>query len=683
MFLDKIVQTPSVTETKDGRYLITGIPAQSVVRFTQKNFGTVKFLLALGEVVSETLDHRMISVCVDPFFIPEVAYIFDGSISQHYGGSRLRALKDMLYENTWFGSTRVPVPSKFDMSIFNGNVIKNGLKPLPAQLEFIRDTYWQKKIAYKLNGYLLSLPPGCGKSLTSLFLAAGMHKTKLVIIAPLSTVKNVWVTEVEKAFVKPMKIVTSLDRRPVTASDEVVIINYEAIEAYTPGLVKYFSGDDTMMIVDECHNFKDINSKRTRALVTLAKQTQCHDILMMSGTPVKAFGAEALPLLCLLDNFYTKSVEDKLNQLRHYSKIMNSLMCHRLGFMMFRKTKDDVFSLPEKYELDLLVKVDQGMRYTLPKVREVMEKYSKARMDFYNKHKGEYTRAYERGIEWFQANVTNTPGFDKKAFVEYLDNINTLRNNQYNYTLAPLAHASRSYEDEVIVPTLPNDIKRDFKDARSVVKYVELKVLGETLGNVLGNLRAEMTSDLLVEGSVKTIIERAQKKTILFSSYKDTIDVATSVCKEWGFNPVTIDGSNSNQAKELVAKFKTDPHLNPLIASLQVMSTGHTINEANTVIFLNVPFRSVDYDQASDRCYRIGQDTEVYVYKLILDTGDVPNLSTRMQDIVKWSREQFNEIMGESDESEIAAVGQRMGLSSGVNAGGQSIFDTIKSFIGN
>ena len=91
------------------------------------------------------------------------------------------------------------------------------------------------------------------------------------------------------------------------------------------------------------------------------------------------------------------------------------------------------------------------------------------------------------------------------------------------------------------------------------------------------------------------------------------------------------------------------------------MSTGHTINEANTVIFLNVPYRSTDYEQASDRCYRIGQDTTVYVYRLLLDTNPENNLSTRMSDILKWSREQFGQIVdGAPADAEVNQLAKNM-----------------------
>lgn len=62
-------------------------------------------------------------------------------------------------------------------------------------------------------------------------------------------------------------------------------------------------------------------------------------------------------------------------------------------------------------------------------------------------------------------------------------------------------------------------------------------------------------------------------------------------------------------------------------------------------IFLNKPWRYIEYQQASDRIHRIGQDTEVYIYTLLLDTGNKENLSTRMEDIETWSRKMFEDIV--------------------------------------
>lgn len=681
---------PSVRNNRDGTITISGVPIQSIIRFTREYYGAVKFI----NVLATNLDtyspvFNTTDLIVYEFFVPELLFLFQEMRSRHYGGYRLTKLIDLLMTETWYKDADITkIKSAFDMSVF-GKEINPELKPLPAQLEFIRDVYWQYKVAYKLKGYLLSLPPGCGKSLTSLFLAAGLHKTKLIIIAPLSVVANVWVGEVEKAFTQKKVIATSVNKAPVNNKTDVVIINYEAIDNYTPDLLKYFKGDDTMVIIDECHNFKDINSKRTVSLVNLCTRLGCNDILMMSGTPVKAFGSEALPILRLLAGYYNLHIEKRLKDCQRYTKIMNSLMCHRLGLMMFRRTKEEVFTLPPKHELDLLVKLKHGFEYTLPSVKQKMEIYRDERSKYYAQHKKAFEASYDKAINFYRKVLAqpNQPREMVDGFNKYMKIVTMFRANGYDMSHASEAHIARLYEDEWIIPNLPTDLKKEFKASRAVVKYVELKILGEVLGNLVGRLRMEMTSDMLDDPRIANIIRDAEKKTLLFTSYQDTIQLAADKCKDWGFKPMVIDGSNSKMAKDLVAEFKAKDDINPLIASLQVMSTGHTINEANTVIFLNVPFRSVDYEQASDRCYRIGQDTEVFVYKLILDTGTIPNLSTRMHDIVAWSKEQFTAIVGDEPEeltstvktNEFKQLVAASNLTQPNNSFVDDIMDTIKS----
>lgn len=74
-----------------------------------------------------------------------------------------------------------------------------------------------------------------------------------------------------------------------------------------------------------------------------------------------------------------------------------------------------------------------------------------------------------------------------------------------------------------------------------------------------------------------------------------------------------------------------------LLASIQKLSTGVTITEANTCIFLDTPYRDADFQQAQDRIYRIGQDTEVFIYVLTIDTGAQPNIISHSKTIMDWS----------------------------------------------
>lgn len=634
-------------EIRDGIVTITGAYIADLIRFTKKYYSAIRFLENICISIDGITRYPVIKF--HEFFAMEIYIVFAMAREKKYcTDSRSLKMMELLAEHTWLKTTNEHVEGIFDESVF-GKIVNPKLKPLPVQHEFIRDIYYQKKTQYHLNGYLLSLPPGCGKSLTSLFLSAGLHKTHLVILCPLSLVNSVWVNEVENCFMgkKEIAVVTGSTGDNIDPKCDTIIANYESITKIISHVRRYFPVDKTMIIVDECHNFKDINSKRTMELIDLTNVFPCKDILLMSGTPVKAFGKEVLPILRILDPYYNDDVGKSLSAVCRYSQLINELMCRRLGFLMFRKTKEEVFTLPPKYENDLKIKLKNGKKFTATEVRAAMLKYEQERTRYYESIKPELSKDFFDILAWYELNCIHSPS-EFAAYTNYVSDVRYLSERDYHFTMADRAHRTRVYEDNYILPKLDSERKKRFRQARAVVKYVSLKVLGEVLGNVLGSLRIEMTSAMLDDPIIKKTIREAKKKTILFSSYTDTLKLAETKCKSWGFKPLLIDGSNSKQAREIAEKFNKTKDLNPLVASLQVMSTGHTLNSANTVIFLNVPFRSVDYEQASDRCYRIGQDTEVYIYKLVLDTGEEPNLSTRMQDILAWSKEEFSTIVGDN-----------------------------------
>ena len=49
----------------------------------------------------------------------------------------------------------------------------------------------------------------------------------------------------------------------------------------------------------------------------------------------------------------------------------------------------------------------------------------------------------------------------------------------------------------------------------------------------------------------------------------------------------------------------------------QKMGTGHTLTSASYCIFIDTPWTQADFDQASDRIYRIGQKKPVFIITLI------------------------------------------------------------------
>lgn len=642
--------TLSVVES-GSRVLISGIDAKSLYRFIKLKYSAAGFLYRFFTLTS---DKRKLSI--SRFFVPELIYLLQENKKFSPRTKNIDKIINLLISNTWYKNTQVEIPTALDM-----DVIKHlKRKPLPYQLEFIKDVYWQKKTQFLLKGYLLGFDPGLGKSATSIFLKEGLHKKHAIVIAPKSVTKNVWPTEIEET-VNDCKIWTiddSLD--DLTSETNYVVVNYEAIDKIKDVVKSRFDLKSLMIIVDECHNFKDIDSLRTRQLIDLAETTKCQDILLMSGTPIKALGTECIPILELLDTFWTPTLRDQFKALNRYPSVMNELLHNRLGILMFRKLKEEVLQLPDKIENDLLIKLPDGNKYTVPQVQKACKVYAEERTKYYKQNYDKYEKAFLDILDYYEKNLL--PEEEEDEFARYKRELKLIKSGNIqsgldmNSDIKMAIESVNQYDATKLIPRLPNAMKKIFRDSRTVYKYAALKVMGEVIGNLLNKLRQEMTSELIGK-EVIDIIKSAEKKTILFSDYTDSLHDAYAKCVKAKLKPMLITGENSNQAKELVSTFKNDPSLNPLIVSIKCMSTGHTINEANTVIFLNVPYRSTDYEQASDRCYRIGQDTTVYVYRLLLDTKPDGNLSTRMNDILKWSKEQFGQIVdGIPQDAEVHGI---------------------------
>jgi Superfamily II DNA/RNA helicases, SNF2 family len=204
------------------------------------------------------------------------------------------------------------------------------------------------------------------------------------------------------------------------------------------------------------------------------------------------------------------------------------------------------------------------------------------------------------------------------------------------------------------MPLLTNDQKKEFKDAKSVVKYVDLKIRGECLGRILTKERIQCHVDMLPYIDFKAIINTIKKKTIVFTGYVKVVDAVYNQLSKEGYSPLKIYADTNSEIKTIVEKFRNDPNANPMIATFDSLSTAVPLTMANGIIFLNNPWRSYIKEQAVARAHRIGQDQPVYCFDVILDTGNVPNISSRSLDIMQWSKDQVDKIMGTNGAVEVS-----------------------------
>ncbi len=125
--------------------------------------------------------------------------------------------------------------------------------------------------------------------------------------------------------------------------------------------------------------------------------------------------------------------------------------------------------------------------------------------------------------------------------------------------------------------------------------------------------KAEKCIDL-----VQNIIDN-EEKTLIFTQYKEMGDLLTRIIsEECGTDPSFFHGSLTvPQRESLIEDFQTNNDRKVMILSLKAGGTGLNLTSATNVIHYDLWWNPAVEDQATDRTYRIGQEKNVMVHRLI------------------------------------------------------------------
>ena len=110
------------------------------------------------------------------------------------------------------------------------------------------------------------------------------------------------------------------------------------------------------------------------------------------------------------------------------------------------------------------------------------------------------------------------------------------------------------------------------------------------------------------------------EKVVVFSNWTTVTD--RLVQRYAKYNPAVITGEIKDRQSQK-DKFMTDDSCKVLIGTISAMGTGLTLTVATTAVFVDEPYTWANYEQASDRIYRIGQKKNVTIISLLAkDTID-------------------------------------------------------------
>lgn len=560
--------------------------------------------------------------------------------------------------------------------------IFNGVKLFDYQDRFIDECIWRTELL-DLKGYLLDAQSGTGKTITSISLMETLNIDTIIAIVPKKAVNDVWDETITRIYKEPQSYSMSLPvihgpNKPAgfDINDKFIVCHYEALGKLNEYLNSIkIPNKRYSLVLDEAHNMNSHNSERSIQFRELNKKINPEFCLWMSGTPIKALGTETLTMFATIDKLFDKDVYQSFLKVFGVSGVYaTSVMANRLQLVRSEiKTKG---SGVEQYTHKIKVSLKNGGDYTLKTISSKMIDYVKERKAYYQKNAKQYEIDFFNGIEVYRSRVVRGRG-DTNIFrtdlEDYLVKAKTLHEG---YIPTDSKHKQyvlycNYYEDKVIIPTLPNDVKKTFRKAKSVYKYVDLTIMGEALGNILGKSRSRCNADIVkqlvtdakvimedgetYQSNLPDIIRNAQAKTIIFTDYVEVVKETEYQLKLNGFTPISIFGETTagNGLAMQTKVFKENPEINPLITTFKTLSEAVPLTEANRVIFLNLPFRSGTYEQAVKRANRIGQTLDVDLFEVTLDTGEEPNISTRNEDILKWSEEQVALILGKKVDDEV------------------------------
>ena len=144
----------------------------------------------------------------------------------------------------------------------------------------------------------------------------------------------------------------------------------------------------------------------------------------------------------------------------------------------------------------------------------------------------------------------------------------------------------------------------------------------------------EQSGKLATTCELLTNISEQNEKTLIFTQYAQMGDLLAEVLSEkLGQNVPFLHGKLPIKKRDqLVYDFQHEPQLKTLIISLKAGGTGLNLTAANHVIHYDLWWNPAVEAQATDRAYRIGQQKNVQVHRLITEGTFEEKINTMIND---------------------------------------------------
>lgn len=488
--------------------------------------------------------------------------------------------------------------------------------------------YQVADLAYLLtNGRaLLTNEPGLGKTgvvirTIQVMRELGMDPFPVVIVCPNSLKRLVWAAEFAQW--APEIDVSVVDggaatrRKQLAPGHDVYVINYEALRLHSR--MARFGGEELTeaeaapkelnalnphtFVADEAHKLKDPHAKQTRAAWAVAQQAEYR--IGMTGTPVANTIADLWSLLKLIEPTWFPA---RTKWLARYAVQTPGFWGGNIITGIRPDTKDELFRTinPLMRRVPKLAALPQ-LPPKLP--RQYRETPMTPKQEKAYKQMERDMLAWLDQVEEESLNVKSAPTVLAQL----------TRLNQF---------ASASSE---LLP--PHEVKRERPDGTVetvMVQDVKLTAPSSKVDDLVDLLEEMGEAPLVVAAVSRQLIELAAERL-------DKENISYSL----------ITGAQSTEERvSSVSRFQSGD-VRVILLTLGAGATGITLTRADTMLFMQSSYSTIENQQAEDRIYRIG--SEIHQSVRIIEQVTPNTVEGRRLELLEAKGERIEEVIRDKE----------------------------------
>ena len=417
---------------------------------------------------------------------------------------------------------------------------------------------------------------GLGKTIQAIGVVNDNPEVKRIMVVCPAYLKLNWRHEIKlwQTGNKPVFIVNAGEFIPKLGPEGGwVIINYEILHRMSS--IPPFD----VLIVDEAHFIKNMETKRTKAVLDIKADRK----LALTGTPALNRPVELYPIISMMMgskapsfwSFAKQYCDAKKGSYGYETKGCSNpikLQQYLRGNFMVRRLKKDVLKeLP-------------------PKQRQIIELPA-------------------------TGEIKVTIDMERSAWQLHEDTLAEMRIRRDEAEISG---------DDPTFQEIGRGMAKQIKIAFTEMALARVKLSEQKVPFILAHLRDAMSGN--------------NEKFIVFFHHKTALMQLHDQLLELGIKSLVITGDVSMKLRdERVKEFQTDPDCRVILGSIGAMGTGVTLTASSTVIMAELDWRPGIMAQAEDRAHRIGQVDSVlcqyFLFENSVDSKMIGDVIHKMENI--------------------------------------------------